>query len=239
MYPEGGLTLPELQPVPQDAFLEYPSRPFSSRLGDFWDSNPLSRAGDWVDNNASNIGLGMGLLGSGLQFADSFNTDRINRIQNPYRDEALNQYRTSIANQRGLRYDVSDQIGDIKSSGRSVDRWAQGNLSGPSRAATKLANRGVTLRGLNSTYGDRNRGDVGIQSTANQMGIGLADAYGRFGNEQAGYDNMYQDMNLRNRANVRRNRYGAISNLSDIFQGYGRDQQLLDLLPKLYPHSNI
>ncbi len=231
------------QPIPQDAFLQ---RPDNARV---YGTNPLQDFGNKITDNLGssfgggyspgNIGLGVGLLGSAMQFGDSYHPQPVSRITNPYRNQAIGTYADAVNNQKNLRYGVSDQLSDNTSSEASTNRWINGNLTGGSAAGTRLGNRAITLKNRNSIYGDRNRANIGIQTQGNQMQEGLGQLYGGLGSEQAGYDYGYQDQTLRTGANARNNRYSALSNLSTILQGYGRDKDLMTLLPKMYPHSSI
>lgn len=203
-------------------------------------TNPVVGGNNPLGLNASTLGLGLAganILGQTVQ---SFFPDKIDRIENPYRERAIADVQGAVNNQRGLSYDVQDQLTDLTSSEANLNKFGDVNIgSGAGRVANRRANRAQTLRLKNQVYGDRNRANLGIQSQANQMQTGLGQLKGQLGSEQAGFDAMYQDAKLRQKANQRTLRNSATSNAASILQQYGLDQELLKLLPSLFPNSQV
>jgi hypothetical protein len=189
--------------------------------------------------NYSNIGLGLGIANTALQIGQSFFPDKIDRISNPNAQRGMNTYSDAIRRQRNLRYNVNDQLNDINSSELAGNRYISNNVSsGNVRAGNMLANRALSMNARNQVYGDRNRMQTGFQSEANKMQMGYADYINQLGMQQAGFDQNYRDTNLQQRANLRGIRSQALGNLSDTAQGYGRDQQLTEMLPYMFPNAN-
>ncbi len=188
--------------------------------------------------NMGNVGLGLGLANTAMQFANTFNPESIERIRNTQMQPAIDTYQNAINRQRNLRYNVSDQLAENKNSELSTNAYINRNISNTGvRMGNRLANRALSLNNSNNIYGNANRANLGIQGQANQMQMGLAGLRGELGAQDTAYNQDYRNMNLQQKAALRKIRSSALSDLSGNFQAYGRDQELMRLLPQMFPHS--
>lgn len=194
--------------------------------------------GDGFNLDTDMLGLGIGALNTGMQFANSFMPEKIDRIRNNEYNNAINNYSNAVDRQRGLTYNVNDMLTEARSSEAATNTFINRNLSsGSVRTGARLGNRAISLNNTNRIMGDANRANLGIQQTANQMQTGLSELRGNLGAQDAAYATDYRNMNLQQKANMRKIRSSALSDLSKNFQLYGRDEELMKLLPLMYPNS--
>jgi len=193
-----------------------------------------------VPLDANMLGLGIGALNTGMQFANSFMPEKIDRIRNNEYNNSINNYSNAVDRQRGLTYNVNDMLNEARSSEAATNTFINRNLSsGSVRAGARLGNRAISLNNTNRIMGDANRANLGIQQTANQMQTGLSELRGNLGAQDAAYETDYRNMNLQQKANMRKIRSSALSDLSKNFQLYGRDEELMKLLPLMYPNAKL
>lgn len=179
-------------------------------------------------------------IGTGLQFAESFKKDPVTRVKNNYAGNAISATNQAITNQNNLSYDVNDQLAEIGSSEAATNKFIDSNVSGGgSRVASRMANRGQSIRNRNQVFGERNRMNTGFKQTANNMLLNKANLLTGLGTEDAQYENMYREGILQRDANLRKNRYSALSNMSNVGQQFNRDQELMDLLPLMFPNAKL
>jgi len=191
-----------------------------------------------VDTGA--IGLGLGLANTGMQFINSMQPEKIERIRNNEYAPALNNYSNAISRQRGLQYNVNDMLNESRESEGATNAFINRNLSsGSVRTGARLGNRAVSLNNTNRIYGDANRANLGIQQSANQMQLGLSEMQANLGAQDAGYQTDYRNMNLQQKAGLRKMRSSALADLSKNFQLYGRDEELMQLLPLMFPNAKL
>lgn len=184
--------------------------------------------------------LAPAILGTSMQFAESFKKDPITRIRNPYNQDAISTTNQAITNQGNLEYDLNDQLVEIASSEAATNKFIDSNVSGGgSRVASRMANRGQSLRSKNQVFGERNRVNTGIKQKMNDMILNKASLLTGLGTEDAQYENMYREGILQRDANLRKNRYSALSNMSNVGQQFNRDQELMKLLPLMFPNSKL
>lgn len=184
--------------------------------------------------------LAPAILGTSMQFADSFKKDPITRIRNPYAQDAISTTNQAITNQGNLEYDMNDQLAEIASSEAATNKFIDSNVSGGgSRVASRMANRGQSLRSKNQVFGERNRVNTGIKQKMNDMILNKANLLTGLGTEDAQYENLYRDSILRRDANLRGNRYKSLSNMSNVGQQFNRDQELMELLPLMFPNAKL
>jgi len=217
-----GVTLPNMKPINQ--LLSTPEAPVI----------PNESAGIPYGN----IGLGLGVANMAGQFIQSMNPEKIERLDNKYEQASLNNYNNALQRERGLRYDNTDMLTNVKNSELSNNAAIDRNISGPGRIAYRMANRATSLDQQNRIYGDTNRQNLGIQQGANRMQLGLSELQNNFGQQNANYQKDYRDMNLQQKAALRKIRSQATADGSSMFQQVGRDEELMDLLPQMYPNAN-
>lgn len=196
--------------------------------------------GDGFNLDTDMLGLGIGALNTGMQFANSFMPEKIDRIRNNEYNNSINNYSNAVDRQRGLTYNVNDMLTEARSSEAATNTFINRNLSsGSVRTGARLGNRAISLNNTNRIMGDANRANLGIQQTANQMQTGLSELRGNLGAQDAAYATDYRNMNLQQKANMRKIRSSALSDLSKNFQLYGRDEELMKLLPLMYPNAKL
>ncbi len=185
-----------------------------------------------------NIGLGLGVANMAGQFIQSMNPEKIDKLNNPYEQSSLNNYNNAMQRERGLRYDNTDMLTNVKNSEQSNNAAIDRNISGPGRVAYRMANRATSLDQQNRIYGDTNRQNLAIQQGANRMQLGLSELQNNFGQQNANFQKDYRDMNLQQKAALRKIRSQATADGSSMFQQIGRDEELMNLLPQMFPNVN-
>jgi len=177
-------------------------------------------------------------IGPANLFMSSFQKDPVNRIRNKMAGPAMADM---VAAEQMLptRFDITPQLGEVKSADRSFRKAVGERTTGSNTAAILNASKANNLRLKANLYGEKFNKENSMDMARAEVRSNIGRFRASLGAEDANYERQYNVDKLQDSAGRRGMRNSAISNLASNKMQNTNDKMKIKLLKDIFPNADL